>query len=61
VRYGEDLVGDKYDSNEANPIIRPGPTPLDNCGAESKASGNTIACVYLKNPLAGDMHDRIYA
>ncbi|KAI8086543.1 peptidase S8/S53 domain-containing protein [Halteromyces radiatus] len=40
VRYGEDLVGDKYDSNQPNPIVRPGPTPLDNCGAASGASGH---------------------
>jgi hypothetical protein len=41
VRYGEDLVGDKYDSNKPNPIVRPGPTPLDKCGAASGASGKS--------------------
>ncbi|KAF7727536.1 hypothetical protein EC973_007422 [Apophysomyces ossiformis] len=40
VRYGYDLVGDKYDSNDDHPIVRPGPTPLDNCGAKSNASGH---------------------
>ncbi|KAI8334655.1 peptidase S8/S53 domain-containing protein [Chlamydoabsidia padenii] len=40
VRYGEDLVGDTYDSNQVHPIIRPGPTPLDNCGANSNATGH---------------------
>ncbi|CAO3613681.1 unnamed protein product [Cunninghamella blakesleeana] len=40
VRYGEDLVGDKYDSDSPNPIIKPGPTPLDNCGAASGAEGH---------------------
>ncbi|ORZ10087.1 peptidase S8/S53 domain-containing protein [Absidia repens] len=40
VRYGEDLVGDKYDSDQPKPIVRPGPTPLDNCGAKSGASGH---------------------
>ncbi|KAG0180822.1 hypothetical protein DFQ28_000608 [Apophysomyces sp. BC1034] len=40
VRYGYDLVGDKYDSNAANPIVKPGPTPMDNCGAKSGASGH---------------------
>ncbi|KAI8331696.1 peptidase S8/S53 domain-containing protein [Chlamydoabsidia padenii] len=40
VRYGEDLVGDKYNANNPNPIIKPGPTPLDNCGAGSGASGH---------------------
>ncbi|CAO3643371.1 unnamed protein product [Cunninghamella echinulata] len=40
VAFGEDLVGDEYDARDPNPIVKPGPTPLDNCGAESGASGH---------------------
>ncbi|KAI9305756.1 peptidase S8/S53 domain-containing protein [Cunninghamella echinulata] len=40
VALGEDLVGNEYDSNDRRPIIKPNPTPLDNCGAESGAEGH---------------------
>ncbi|CAO3613677.1 unnamed protein product [Cunninghamella blakesleeana] len=40
VQFGYDLVGDDYDANDPNPIVKPGPTPLDNCGANSGASGH---------------------
>lgn len=38
IAYGYDLVGDDYSSESGNPP-KPGPTPLDNCGAASGASG----------------------
>ncbi|KAJ2780765.1 hypothetical protein H4R18_003277 [Coemansia javaensis] len=30
-QYGQDLVGDKYTVSDENPVIRPNPTPLDQC------------------------------
>ncbi|CAO3589594.1 unnamed protein product [Absidia cylindrospora] len=40
VRYGEDLVGDKYNPSDDDPIIKPGPTPLENCDASTGAPGH---------------------
>lgn len=39
VRYGRDLVGNNYNADNGNIIAVPGPTPLDDCGAASGASG----------------------
>ncbi|KAG0175418.1 hypothetical protein DFQ28_000054 [Apophysomyces sp. BC1034] len=41
VRYGYDLVGNKYNSDDEEPIIKPGPTPLDDCGVASGANGTS--------------------
>ncbi|KAF7728819.1 hypothetical protein EC973_005445 [Apophysomyces ossiformis] len=40
VRYGYDLVGNKYNSDDPDPVIQPSPTPMDDCGAASGANGH---------------------
>ncbi|SAM04891.1 hypothetical protein [Absidia glauca] len=40
VRMGADLVGDEFNNVGTNPIIKPGPTPLDTCGPHSGSVGH---------------------
>jgi subtilisin family serine protease len=39
VAYGTDLVGDKYDANDAEPIIAPDPDPMDCAGHGTHVAG----------------------
>ncbi|KAJ2307453.1 hypothetical protein IWW55_000963 [Coemansia sp. RSA 2706] len=42
-QYGVDLVGDSYDSQSDNPIIKPTPTPMDCIGHGTHVSGIIMA------------------